>query len=373
MRGLVVRLRPAWAGVTTSDAVVAGLLCALGLADALTQQEYGGGAARLGIAASLQTAPLVWRRSRPLLAVGLSFLGVGIEIAGTEPYGGVYGLLGFLLLVHAVSRWATGVQRRAGVAVLAGGMAVHLLSQSTEGPLGVVGDLVLTGALSALAWGVGQVTRRSEHREAEWSRRNAEVAEEERRRISRELHDVVGHALAGISLTAGAAEQRAPDDGVATQLRLIRTMSRDAAADVRRLVGLLREDADHEPGPQPTLEDLPALVERAQLAGTNATLEMTGEPILVAPGLQLTVFRIVQEGLTNVAKHAAGARARVQVSWAPGELLVAVDNAPVACAAHGQGHGLTGLAERVSLFGGRLAHGPTADGGFRLEARFPLP
>ena len=374
MHGLAAAVRSLWVGVTASDAVLAGLLCALGLADALTQDEYGGGTTRLAVAAFLQTAPLVWRRSRTVLAVGLSFLGVGIEIAGTAPYGGVYGLIGFLLLVHAVSRWATGAQQRAGLAVLAGGMAVHLLSQSNDGPLGILGSVVLTGAFSAFAWSIGQVTRRSERREREWDLRNAEVLEEERRRISRDLHDVLGHALAGISLTAGAAEQRATDGGVADQLRLIRTMSRDAAADVRRLVGLLREDADHEPGPQPTLDQLPSLVDRARAAGTDATLEVTGEPVQPPPALQLTAYRIVQEGLTNVAKHAPGARADVRLEWSDSELLVAVENTATgrSFAGHGYGHGLTGLTERVTVFGGRLLHGPTAAGGFRLEARLPL-
>ena len=203
-------------------------------------------------------------------------------------------------------------------------------------------------------------------RELEWSARNAAVVEEERQRISREPHDVVGHALAGISLTAGAAEQQqgSRDPEMAAALHLIRTTSRDAASDVRRLVGLLREGSD-EPSasdtePQPTLSSVAALVSRSREAGLDVSYEVSGAPVAVPGGLHLTTYRLIQEGLTNVAKHAPTASASVLVSWSPGCLEVAVVNTAPAASGSSPGtdlvgHGLIGLAERVTLYDGTLA------------------
>jgi signal transduction histidine kinase len=363
-------------GITPLDAVIAVGLLAIGLADALTTNDYAGSTVRLAAAATLQTLPLIIRRTQPLAAVALSLLGVTIEVAGVRAYGGVYGLVGYLLLVHAVSRWATGMQRRAGVAMLVVGAIAHLLSQSDEGPLGLAGNVLVTGILAAAAWGLGHVTRSVEQRESQWEARQAEALEEERGRISRELHDVVGHALAGISLTAGAAQQQdgARDPEMDSALSLIREMSRDAASDVRRLVGLLREDNDLAPDtePQPTLDTLPALVERSRAAGMDVELRTEGRAVPISGGLHLTAFRVVQEGLTNVLKHSPDATALVRVEWTPGALSVSVENTGGRCARKSaDGHGLAGLRERVDLFDGTLVADRVADG-FLLSARFPL-
>lgn len=379
-------------GVPLLDVLVGLALLAVGLADALTQAEYDGGRPRLVVAVVLQTLPLVWRRRHTLLAVLLSMLGLTVEVAGQEPYGGLYGLVGFLLLVHATSRWASGPAQRYAVGALLAGIAVRTLSQASDGPLGWVGGVVMPVGLGAVAWAVGTLGRAGEEREqrlldesigreAAWQARNREVVEAERARISRELHDVVGHALAGISLTAGAAEQQpgSRDPEMATALGLIRTLSRDAASDVRRLVALLREDDEAgSTEPPPTLDRVPALVARAKAAGLDVDLVVTGTPVVIPGGVHLAAYRTLQEGLTNVARHAAAAPTTVRVGWLPGRLEVAVENTapdrvPTPAEPGTGGHGLVGLAERVSVFGGTLLAGRSDDGGFHLRAGFPLP
>ena len=138
------RVRDFLAGVRPVDVVLATALFGIGMLDALTTTEYGGGSARLAVAVTLQTLPLALRRTRTLLAVGLSLTGLVVEIAGVEAYGGVYGLLGFLLLVHATARWTRGPSQRTAVALLVVGAVAQLLSQPRhDGPLGVLGDVVV--------------------------------------------------------------------------------------------------------------------------------------------------------------------------------------------------------------------------------------
>lgn len=371
------RWNRALVGVRPVDVAIGGGLFALGLADALTTDEYAGGTARLVVAASLQTLPLIWRRARTLAAVSLSLLGLAVEVAGQEPYGGVYGLLGLLVLVHAVARWTTGATRWQGLGLLGAGVVVHTLSEGVDGPLGAVGPVVVTLVVGGAAWSIGLVGRRADVRARELERSREVAVAEERARISRELHDVVGHALAGISLTAGAAEHTRDPAEVSSSLHVIRTLSRDAAADVRRLIGLLREDEGDAVRPQPTLADVPRLVDGMRQAGMDVVLREEGESSSVPPGLQLAAFRVVQEGLTNAARHAPDAAVVVTVDAHPATLAVEVGNAPsavsVAAGAAGAGFGLVGMHERVLLYDGTLEAATTDDGGYVLRAEFPRP
>ena len=366
----------AFAGVTPLDVGIGCGLFALGLADALTTTEYAGGTARLVVAASLQTLPLVWRRTRTLTAVALSLLGLAVEVAGQEPYGGVYGLLGLLVLVHAVARWTTGAARWRGVALLAAGVAIHTLSEGVDGPLGAVGPVVVTLVFGGAAWSIGLVGRGSQVREQELEESRLAAVEAERARISRELHDVVGHALAGISLTAGAAEHARGEAEVSSSLRSIRTLSRDAAADVRRLVGLLREDDDDAVRPQPTLADLGGLVATMRAAGMDVDAPRrrpVGADAARAPagGLPGRPGGTDQRGAAR-----AGATVAVRVVRRPATLTVEVRNGPTpprtATPPAGQpGYGLVGLRERVLLYDGNLEASATDDGGFLLRAELP--
>lgn len=217
----------------------------------------------------------------------------------------------------------------------------------------------------------------------------------ERRRIAREMHDVLAHRVALLSLHAGALEFRpdAPPAEIAQAAGVVRSSARAALEDLREVIGVLREQEpdDGAPGgapepPQPTLVQIPALVERSRATGMRigCRIELDGLDAAVVPdALGRTAYRIVQEGLTNAHKHAPAAAVEVVVETRAAALVVAVLSrrpigAPPAAAAAanglpGTGTGLVGLGERVALAGGALEHGPDADGDFLLRATLPLP
>jgi signal transduction histidine kinase len=205
----------------------------------------------------------------------------------------------------------------------------------------------------------------------------------ERERIAREMHDVLAHRISLLTLQAGALEfspQADPED-VARAVGVIRRSAFEAAEDLREVIGVLRTDGDAAEAerPQPTLADLPSLAEQSRQAGTPVTVEDRLADLRAVPaGSGRHAYRIVQEGLTNARKHAPGAEARVLVDGSPGTgLTIEVRNRlPLgvpAAQVPGAGAGLVGLAERVALCQGRLEHGPTPDGHFRLRAWLPWP
>lgn len=379
-------------GIGWIDVGLAVGLTAVGVTATLSADDYAGGRTRLTVALLLQTLPLIWRRTAPLRAVALSAAGVALEVAGVAAWGDVAGFFGYLSLAYAVARWAPPRDRAVATVVLAGGFVVHLASQPHEGVVEVIGSVINAGVLTGAAWGFGAAMRRRAERvvaleedvaarDRRWEEERKAVVEEERRRIARDLHDIVGHALAAISLSAGAAEASLPaDEGTAEvrmSLELIRNTSRDSAAEVRRLVGLLRTESDlGSTAPQPTLASVRALVERSRSAGLDVCLDERPLPWDVPLGMQLAAYRVVQEGLTNAAKHAAGAPVSVRISDAAGRaLLVEVESgAPPRTGNAGiggtpeQGHGIIGLGERVALYDGELRAEPTSSGGFLLAS-----
>ncbi|MGC4894624.1 sensor histidine kinase [Micromonospora sp. DT31] len=224
---------------------------------------------------------------------------------------------------------------------------------------------------------------RAERAEAEQQLRLDQARQLERGRIAREMHDVLAHRISLLSLHAGALEFRpdAPPEEVARAAGVIRASAHAALQDLREVIGVLR--AEVGPGatperPQPTLGDLPALVAESREAGVRVgVVDEVAEPDTVPAAVGRSAYRIVQEGLTNARKHAPGAVVALRLAGAPGAgLAVEIHNPrPVgggpATAIPGTGTGLVGIAERVTLAGGRLEHGPDADGGFRLTAWLP--
>jgi signal transduction histidine kinase len=206
----------------------------------------------------------------------------------------------------------------------------------------------------------------------------------ERERIAREMHDVLAHRISLLTLHAGALEfsPRAGPAEIARAAGVIRAAAFEAAEDLRQVLGLLRTNGDavHEgERPQPTLADLPQLIDQSRRAGMLLDLEDRLPDLQAVPAaIGRHAYRIAQEGLTNARKHAPGAEVRVMVDGAPGTgLTIEVRNrlplgAPTA-QLPGAGAGLVGLAERVDLVGGRLEHGPTPGGDFRLRAWLPWP
>ena len=201
------------------------------------------------------------------------------------------------------------------------------------------------------------------------------AAAEERARIARELHDVVAHSMSTIVLEAGAERLNLPESQGSTReaLRSIERTGREALAEMRRLVGVLRVEGEETAlAPQPSLGQLDDLVERVRRAGLPVEVRTEGPPLELAPGLDISAYRIVQESLTNALKHAGDARATVLLKYAAHSLEIVVSDDGQGGAANGGGHGLSGLRERVSVFGGEFEAGPREGRGFVVRAWLPV-
>jgi signal transduction histidine kinase len=315
--------------------------------------------------------PLAVRRKWPLpvLAVVLTAQNVATIAHITLE---LYTPSAFAMYMAAVS-----LPKRRSRLVIALSLATTMLAMFLGEPW--PDDLGLAAAVSVVlggAWALGRSTRaRRSHDERAAAERASRAVAEERLRIARELHDVVAHSLSLITVKAGVANHVAATRPEEAQdaLRVIEATSRTTLVEMRRLLGVLRSDSAPELAPIPGLDDLPGLVERASLAGVPVTLSVSGDPLPDALGL--TVYRIVQESVTNVVKHAAPARCEVSVDVGPSSVRVSVvDDGPgERVLAGGGGLGLIGMRERVAVYGGTFSAGPMGGGGFRVEAEVPLP
>jgi signal transduction histidine kinase len=205
------------------------------------------------------------------------------------------------------------------------------------------------------------------------------AAARERARIARELHDVVAHRVGLMVLHAGALEVSLTDPAAAEQAGLVRQTGREALVELRQILGVLRERDDGAPlGPQPTLGDLDVLAQQSRDAGMAVSVAVEGERRPLPTTVERTAYRLVQEALTNVHKHAGNAATDVGVRYARDCLEVTIRNARPADGPHpalapaGGGHGLLGLRERVALLGGTFQAGPRLDGGFEVRASIPV-
>jgi signal transduction histidine kinase len=202
---------------------------------------------------------------------------------------------------------------------------------------------------------------------------------EERTRIARELHDVVAHHMSLIAVRAETAPYRLADlpESARAEFGSLSAVAREALAEMRRLLGVLRHDQPVDLAPQPELADLPSLVDTARRAGLSVKLSVPAALDHVPPGVGVCAYRIVQESLSNVSQHAPGAAVTVSVGHESGAVLLRVANGPGGPADppvndHGPGHGLTGMRERVALLGGSMSAAPSPDGGFVVSAVLPL-
>ncbi|WP_203185126.1 sensor histidine kinase [Streptomyces pratensis] len=276
--------------------------------------------------------------------------------------------------------------RRAGLALalsLLAGLVAGFTTRFHHYSLGVaalvfVTAVVIAAALRALRVARTELVEQSELTEEERSRR---TLLEERNRIARELHDVVAHHMSVISIQAQVAPHLVenPSEELRENLAGIRENAVEALAELRRVLGVLRSEDAVADGlrhaPQPTLDRLDELVGKVRSAGVTVATEITGRRRPLPPGVELSAFRIVQEALSNVLRHAPGARARVDVGYHSSAVTVRVTNtapeSPVRRAAGG-GHGLLGMRERAAMLGGDLTHGPAPGGGYEVVATLPL-
>ena len=217
---------------------------------------------------------------------------------------------------------------------------------------------------------------RAEHeRESAESAARVAVAEE-RSRIARELHDVVAHAVSVMVLQVGAVRHKLPESMTedSEALRRVERAGRTALAEMRRLLAAMRPDGDEaELVPQPGLDGLDSLLAEVGRAGLPVELHLEGDPYPLPRGLDLSAYRIVQEGLTNVLKHAGASDADVVVRYRPDEVEIEVrDNGNGRAGGDGMGHGLVGIRERVKIYGGEMTAGTEPEGGFVLSTRLPV-
>lgn len=387
------------------DAVLAALLLWIAISWTLEGKVARAEQGAALVVAVLAAAPVVFRRTHPIPAA------VGTAVVAGVAQLAVPGLVAALLLPALVMgysaiaygpRWAGAV---AFLLLVAGATMPSLLRLLTrpagDPPLGV--SLWLLGfplGVAAGVWLAGSL-RRASFRHTEGLRERARLLEESRRqevriellaersRISREVHDVVAHSLSGIIAQADGgqfAARRDPAKAVDV-LAGIADTGREALADVRGLLEMLRdsgvdgvadEDATSDTAgrPQPGTDDVPALVEQVRAGGLPVDLVVTGTPRPAGTGPGLTAYRVVQEALTNVIKHAGpGTPAHVRLEWTDDELIVRVRDegarGPVPRPPRG-GHGLTGMRERAALHGGSVETGPHPDGGWSVRLRLPL-
>ena len=250
-----------------------------------------------------------------------------------------------------------------------------------------VDQLVFIPVDFAVAWIAGLAVR-ARVEQAEVAESHATQAEqerdaaarvavaEERARIARELHDIVAHAVSVMVLQVGAVRHQLPEAMAEDRnaLKSVEQAGRGALAEMRRLLSVMRRDGDGlELAPQPGLDGLDSLVQEIGRAGLPVELHLDGERFPLPPGIDLSAYRIVQEGLTNALKHAHANHAEVTVRYAPDEVEIEVhDDGTGATPSDGYGHGLIGIRERVRLYGGEMTAGRTNGGGFTLSTRLPL-
>jgi len=277
--------------------------------------------------------------------------------------------------------------RRQAVAGWAYLMGINFVVTTNDPRHQVPGDYIWITITFTIAWIVGwafggqtaqaeAARERARQAEREREERARLAVSEERARIARELHDVVGHSVSVMTVQASAVRRllKPEQEREREALLIVEQTGREAMAEMRRMVGVLRRPEEAPAlAPQPSLEHLEKLVEQAREAGLPVTLKVEGDAVQLPAGVDLTAYRLVQEGLTNALKHARAKQAEVLVRYVDGQVELSVtDDGSGDGGGDSGGHGLVGMRERVSVYGGELEAGPRPEGGFRLRARLPV-
>lgn len=325
------------------------------------------------VLAALTVAPIALRQRAPVMTMAITVCALaayGLFGDSTFPNGGVGVLVGMFTV-------ATLRPRRVAAVACAVTVCVVVVVYPHHAPAVAWSEVVQSVLVVLGAWVLGEGTRRWAERAERLAERAARAAADERVRIARELHDVVAHHMSVISLQAGVARY-VLDTDLTTARQAIETVgetSREALTEMRRLLDVLRVDHEGERAPQPGLANLGDLVERARGAGLPVEVAVTGEVRDLPPGPDLCAYRVAQESLTNVLKHAGPASARIDLDYGGQTLTLRVtddgaggDGAEASPASHG----IRGMRERAELYGGVLTAGPRPDGGFGVVLRLPV-
>ena len=390
---MVTMMRTSRAGRSAVDAAVS-LFAALATASGSTQ-TVAAWLPRYTIVplAAAQGLVLLGRRRAPILVLAVTAaLGVFMIVNG-YPAGSAS--FGACCAAYAVAMYRPGgegpefaetVRGAASVLATAVALGLAILAPGARNQSGEWGELFV-GVLIAASWLLGyaihirrayiaELKDRAARLEAEEGARAARAVADERLRIARELHDIIGHSISLITIQSEAAARSARTNPGAVPgfLSTISDASRQALAEMRNVLAVLRPDDEAELSPQPGLDQLGELVVRLNAGGLDTRLDV--EPMDLPPGVGLTVYRIVQESLTNVVKHAGpDAKASVTVARSGGVVRVSVhdDGAGPTGPASSMAHGIVGMRERVAVYGGSLRTGSRVGGGFEVEALIPVP
>ncbi|MFC3449612.1 sensor histidine kinase [Amycolatopsis speibonae] len=383
---------PAWVKVVLTTAA---LLVTVGLTYGSWARYLGGGSVPLiFFLLLLQLTPPLLVLRFPLTAVRMAAVGMVssiIAILFPAPYA-LFGptlsewplqvqVLPYLpVLAMTLARTKSGQGWGISVIAIALATAVGIVQIPRTGTKTLVWSLVVVAVTIVAGYGMQQRRRALEQAdEAERTtveERAKRTSLQERALIARELHDIIGHHLSLIALRTDSARYRVPDVSEAAQeeFRALGVAAREALDEARRLVGVLRDtDAEPEHEPQPGLSEVPSLIDGCRASGIEIRAEISGGDVPAMTGL--AAYRILQEALSNAARHSPGSTVDVEVRRAPGGLTVLVENGPPsrpAAPTGGDGTGLAGIAERVTLIGGTCETGPREDGGFRVAVTLEI-
>ncbi|MGC4814803.1 sensor histidine kinase [Micromonospora sp. DT228] len=350
-------------------------------------EEYPLRAIPLLLANTLPVLAIRWNPVAIVLVFGVTYpLWLQTPIDGGAHEGHFLQSLPLLVALYAAGAWRRPLWQRAIALITPLWMMAAVIAG--QWPVSVT-DLLYVAVVCGVVWALGVAiddrqryaedleVKAEQLRAAQQALAERAIADE-RSRIARELHDVIAHAMSVITVQAGVGAHlvAARPAQAAEALTIIERTGREALSELRRMLTVLRDPARNDqigpaPAPQPGLADVPSLVAAAGDAGVAVTVAASGPQVPLPPGLDLAAYRVVQESLTNVIKHAPGVRAQLTISYQPDRLTVEVQDPGAADPAYIPGQGLRGMAERVALYDGELSTAGGPDG-FRVTATFPL-
>jgi signal transduction histidine kinase len=362
------------------DGGIVAAIVALGTVEIWLSALPDGSQVRLTLGLLASAIPLLFRRRYPFAVIAT--IVAALPLAG-DLYDETTAIFAAMVTaVYSVARYADARRAIAGVVLVLVAFGIGMAAD------GKPEDIFFAGVICGPIWAGGRLVRankftadamadRAAIAEREREERARAAVAEERTRIARELHDVVAHSISVMVVQAGAERKALGDEREETRkvLETIESTGRETLTEMRRLLGMLRRSDDElELAPQPSMDHVGRLVDQVREAGLPVTLEVEGDPVPLAPGVDLSAYRIVQEALTNALKHAGPASARVTVRYGRDDLdLEIVDDGAGGSNGNGNGgHGLIGMRERVHLFGGNLDAGARREGGYAVRARLPI-
>ncbi len=366
------------------DLFVVGTLLVMGLLEAFIAPPAISTRWLQALLAVVYCVALLWRRRWPVPVLAV-VIAIGPVLSEVHLQGGIISyVFAALLASYTVGRRLDPPATWWGPVLTVG--FPWTVFAATRGQLS---DFVFVALLYGGAWAVGHALRQRELRIAELSdeaerlrqdqaEQAARAVAQERVRIARELHDIVSHSISVITIQTQAVRRRLPasNEREIADLRAVEATARQAMSEMRRLLGVLRAGPDRalDLAPQPGLAQLPQLLSETQSAGVPVEVQVVGEPTPLPAGLDVMAYRIVQEALTNVRRHAQAATAVVTIRHTGQGIEIEVDDdgPPVIPTQNQSGHGLTGMRERVNLYGGTLEVGPRAAGGYHVRATLPI-